>query len=106
MAIRITRIDDVDGSDSAEVVVFQLDNRAYEIDLCPRNRARFFRAIRPFMDHARLVESEEGAAITRTTVAPASQTRTDVSEHSHGTVQEGGESGDLDLIEMARRVRA
>jgi hypothetical protein len=56
MAIRMTRIDDVDGSDSAEAIAFELDHKAYEIDLCIRNRIRFLRAVQPFIDRARLVE--------------------------------------------------
>ncbi len=56
MATRIIRIDDIDGSDGAEAVSFELDHEAYEIDLCARNRIRFLRAIEPFIDRARLVD--------------------------------------------------
>ena len=59
MAIRITRIDDIDGSDGAEAIAFELDHKSYEIDLCVRNRMRFFRVIEPFIERARIVEESE-----------------------------------------------
>jgi hypothetical protein len=59
MAIRITRIDDIDGSEGAEAFVFELDRKTYEIDLCARNRIRFLRAIGPFIDRARPLEETE-----------------------------------------------
>jgi hypothetical protein len=96
MAIRITRIDDVDGTDGAEAVVFELDHKSYEIDLCVRNKLRFLRAIAPFVDRARIMEEGEDASATSRTVRRASrdQTSTSMSEDVSG----------IDLIEMARQV--
>jgi hypothetical protein len=68
MAIRILRIDDIDGTDSAEQTIFELDGVEYEIDLSARNRARLFRAVRPFVDRARLVESDGQAAASVTVI--------------------------------------
>jgi hypothetical protein len=96
MAIRITRIDDVDGTDGAEAVVFELDHRTYEIDLCVRNKLRFLRAIAPFVDRARLIEESGDASAAPRTVRHTSrrQISTSVNEDARG----------LDLIEMARQV--
>ena len=106
MAIRITRIDDIHGSDGAEAIAFELDHKAYEIDLCVRNKIRFLRAIEPFIDRARLVAESEAAPTITMIVTRTSHDRTGVPEHS---VQQDSaterEPGDLDLIEMARQVQ-
>jgi hypothetical protein len=105
MAIRITRIDDIDGSDGAEAIAFKLDHKTYEIDLCARNRIRFLRAIGPFIDRARLVEQSEEASTITTIVRRPSSDRTDGPEDSaHDDSVTELESGSLDLIEMARRL--
>jgi hypothetical protein len=59
MATRITRIDDIDGTDGAEVFTLELDRKTYEIDLGPRNRARLLRVIRPYIERARALDSDE-----------------------------------------------
>jgi hypothetical protein len=104
MAIRITRIDDIDGSDGAEAIAFEIDHKAYEIDLCARNRIRFLRAIEPFIDRARLVEDSEEAPTITTIVRRASDDRIDNAEDSlpHNSGSER-ESGGLDLFAMARQ---
>jgi len=107
MAIRITRIDDIDGSDGAEAIGFELDHRSYEIDLCARNRIRFLRALSPFIERARLIDDGEDATPTATFVRRVSDEDTDVSESAlpeDSTTDE--ESGTLDLIQMARQVQA
>ncbi len=105
MAIRITRIDDIDGSEGAEAIAFELDHKAYEIDLCVRNKIRFSRAIEPFIERARLVEEGEGAPKITTIVRRASRDRTDAPERSSGgDSATKSEPRDLDLIEMARQV--
>jgi hypothetical protein len=106
MAIRITRIDDIDGSDGAEAIAFALDHRAYEIDLCVRNKIRFFRAIEPFVERARLMEETDGAPRITTIARRASaDNRTDALEDSSSrdSATKQGPPG-LDLIEMARQV--
>jgi hypothetical protein len=102
MAIRITRIDDIDGSDGAEAIAFEIDHKTYEIDLCARNRIRFLRTIEPFIARARLVkESEEKSTITTI----VRQVPSDASEDRPvGNSVTEPESGGLDLIEMARQV--
>jgi hypothetical protein len=107
MAIRITRIDDIDGSDGAESIVFGLDRKAYEIDLCARNRIRFLRAIEPFIGNARVVdESRRETTITRL----VRRVSDDDVESSQGSPSENSDidqgSGGPDLIEMARRIES
>jgi hypothetical protein len=106
MAIRITRIDDIDGSDGAEAIAFELDHKAYEIDLCVRNRIRFFRAIEPFIDRARLVEESERAPNITTIARRDFRDDTDALESaSLSDSATERESRGLDLIEMARQVQ-
>ena len=106
MAIRITRIDDIDGSDGAEAIAFEFDHRAYEIDLCVRNRIRFFRTIEPFIERARLVDRSEGAPKGATTVSRASHDLSDASlRSSHEDPVTQREPRDPDLIEMIRQVQ-
>ena len=96
MATRIIRIDDIDGSDGAEAVTFELDHKAFEIDLCARNRIRFLRAIEPFIERARLVDHGGVAPKDATTVSRAS---------SHQDPATERDPGDPDLIEMIRQVQ-
>ena len=104
MATRIIRIDDIDGSDGAEAITFALDHKAYEIDLCARNRIRFLRAIEPFIERARLVKEGEGVPTITTIARRASHSRTDAPEHSSRGDSATTPPGGLDLIEMARQV--
>jgi hypothetical protein len=106
MAIRITRIDDIDGSDGAEAIAFELDHKAYEIDLCVRNRIRFFRLIEPFIERARVLDEGEEAEKVTTIARPVSRHRTDPPVYSSdlGDSATNREPGALDLIELARRV--
>ena len=43
--------DDLDGSPEAATIQFSLDGRVYEIDLGPRNEAKFRDALAPFISH-------------------------------------------------------
>src|SRR5580704_14621897 len=104
MAIRITRIDDIDGSDGAEAIGFELDHKTYEIDLCVRNKIRFFRTIEPFIEHARLVREGEGAPKITTIVRRASDDYTETLGDSPVSDSSTQGAGTLDLIEMARQV--
>src|SRR5580698_7350394 len=107
MATRIIRIDDIDGSDGAEAITFALDHRAYEIDLCARNRIRFLRAIGPFIDRARLIDDGEETGATATIVRRVSDEGPDPTEGTLGDNSAGEEeSRTLDLIQMARQVQA
>jgi Lsr2 len=106
MAIRITRIDDIDGSDGAEAIAFALDRKGYEIDLCVRNKIRFLRAIEPFVEHARIVEQSEEVPKITTIVRTASEDRIEEPEFSsYEDSATDREPQGLDLIEMARQVQ-
>ena len=111
MAIRITRIDDIDGSEGAEAINFGLNHVVYEIDLAPRNRAKFLRMIRPFIERAREVESNEPVP-----APPATRMRRHAEPEAIEEEQESVELplhlaepvsdlGDRDLIEMARQIQ-
>jgi hypothetical protein len=106
MAIRITRIDDIDGTDGAEVITLELDHMSYEIDLCPRNRARLLRVIRPFIERARALESAENGATDEMPVSTGTRYRRKKVEDVVVVSDETrSSSGNLDLIEMAREMR-
>ncbi len=57
MAKRISVIvtDDLDGTGDAETVIFGLDGVTYEIDLGEKNRARFAKALAPYVAAGRKV---------------------------------------------------
>jgi Lsr2 len=46
-------IDDIDGGDADETIVFSLDGRSYEIDVSTRNAGRLREALKPFIERAR-----------------------------------------------------
>jgi hypothetical protein len=51
--IRLTLIDDIDGSEADETVSFVFDGISYEIDLSSRNAEQFRRDLTPYIEHAR-----------------------------------------------------
>lgn len=58
MAVRETRIDDLDGStDNVRTVSFALDGATYEIDLSAENRSVLLDAVRPFIGAGRMIAS-------------------------------------------------
>jgi hypothetical protein len=48
----VTITDDLDGSPSAETLRFSVANTTYEIDLAPKNREKFDKALAPFIQKA------------------------------------------------------
>jgi hypothetical protein len=46
-------IDDLDGGDAAETVLFAVDGSSYEIDLSKKNAAAFRKALEPYLKVAR-----------------------------------------------------
>jgi len=106
MAIRITRIDDIDGTDGAEAMSLELDHTMYEIDLCPRNRARLLRVMRPFIERARPLESDGGSGPTTMAGSQgAYRYRKNLRDDRESSEDVDSSPGGLDLIEMAREVR-
>ena len=55
--IHVHLIDDLDASEASETVRFEVDGRAYEIDLSSHNAERFRAEIAPYIAHARKVVS-------------------------------------------------
>jgi hypothetical protein len=53
--IHVHLIDDLDASEASETMRFEVDGRAYEIDLSSRNAQRFRADIAPYIAHARKV---------------------------------------------------
>jgi hypothetical protein len=52
--------DDLDGSGNAEPVSFGLDGMSYEVDLSAKNRARFEKALAPFIEAGRRLPTRAG----------------------------------------------
>jgi Lsr2 len=53
--VRVHLIDDLDASEASETVRFEVEGRAYEIDLSSRNAQKFRAEIAPYVQHARRV---------------------------------------------------
>lgn len=65
----VTLVDDLDGSQAEEQVMFAVDGRSYEIDLSAANGARLRDALAPFISAARRAGGRRGsggaAVVTR-----------------------------------------
>jgi hypothetical protein len=51
--VNIVLVDDIDGSEADETVVFALDGREYEIDLSTKNAGKLRDAMAAYVGHAR-----------------------------------------------------
>lgn len=51
--VNVVLVDDLDGSDADETVVFGLDGRSYEIDLSTKNAGKLRDALALYVGHAR-----------------------------------------------------
>lgn len=80
--VRVTRTDDIDGTDGAETVTFALDGQTWEIDLGQKNRAKLIRGLAPFVAAARRT-ADSGSASTGTESAEGGHARGP--EHSSHT---------------------
>lgn len=60
----VTLVDDLDGSQAEEQVMFAVDGRTYEIDLSAANVARLRDALAPFISAARRTGARRGSAST------------------------------------------
>jgi hypothetical protein len=49
----IQLLDDLDGSEASETIVFGLDGKTYEIDLNDKNAAKLRKALDPYVDKGR-----------------------------------------------------
>lgn len=53
--------DDIDGTEGAETVQFAVDGTSYEIELAPKQRAKFDKALAPFVGNARRIPKKRSA---------------------------------------------
>ncbi len=60
--VSVVLVDDIDGSEAEETVVFSLDGTQYEIDLSSDNAARLRDALAPYVGHARRTGGRRKAA--------------------------------------------
>lgn len=65
--VNIVLVDDIDGSDATQTVVFGLDGSSYEIDLSDANASALREALAPYVGHGRKV----GRSARRTARAAA-----------------------------------
>ncbi|MDX3695973.1 Lsr2 family protein [Streptomyces europaeiscabiei] len=57
----IQLLDDLDGSEASETVVFGLDGRTYEIDLNDKNAAKLRKALAEYVDKGRKLNQARGS---------------------------------------------
>jgi hypothetical protein len=92
--IHVQLVDDLDASEASETLRFEIDGRAYEIDLSSRNAQRFRAEISPYVAHARRVASHarrRGRAGTR----PGPQRRSAQATSWNGVLPSGGPAMDV-----------
>ncbi|MFG2377622.1 Lsr2 family protein [Streptomyces sp. NPDC048504] len=56
----IQLLDDLDGSEASETIVFGLDGRTYEIDLNEKNATKLRKALAPYTDKGRKLNQARG----------------------------------------------
>lgn len=72
--VNVTLVDDIDGSEAVETVLFSIDGSSYEIDLSAQNSAELRDALAKFVGHAR-----RAAKTQRVAARPAASVRTSAS---------------------------
>jgi hypothetical protein len=65
-------VDDLDGSEASETVVFALDGKTYEIDLNEKNATKLRKALAPYVDKGRKLTQTRGGKRGGATQAAAS----------------------------------
>ena len=65
--VHVTLIDDLDGSDADDTIMFALDGTSYEIDLNAKNAAALRKALDKYLAAARSANQPTGARRSRTT---------------------------------------
>ncbi len=71
--VNIILVDDIDGTDAAETVLFGLDGATYEIDLNDKNAAALRDALAGYVGHARKVTTSKGRKTRATTSGPSAR---------------------------------
>ncbi|THA41798.1 Lsr2 family protein [Streptomyces sp. A1547] len=72
--VEVTLIDDLDGSEAAQTVVFALDGKTYEIDLSDGNAEKLRGGLAPFLGAARKTSGGRTAARRMGSAKPADDT--------------------------------
>lgn len=65
-------VDDLDGSEASETVVFALDGKTYEIDLNEKNATKLRKALAPYAEKGRKLSQARGGKRGGATQAAAS----------------------------------
>jgi hypothetical protein len=96
-------IDDLDGTNADETLVFALDGKSYELDLSKRNAAALRKVLQPYLDVAR---SGNGArrAPSRRPKAPARSTTRKTTLFSQLTGEEKDQFRVWAEMPMTRRI--
>jgi hypothetical protein len=63
--VSVTLVDDLDGSEATQTVLFALDGKSYEIDLNDDNNATLREALAPFVGAARKVAGSRMPSVRR-----------------------------------------
>lgn len=71
--VNIILVDDLDGSDASETVLFGLDGATYEIDLNDKNASKLRDALAGYVGHARKVTTSKGRKTRATTSGPSAR---------------------------------
>jgi nucleoid-associated protein Lsr2 len=90
--IRVTLIDDIDGTPADVTVPFTFDGKSYEIDLSSQNAARLREDLAPYLQAARLVgpgSRQRSTARARANRARSSQIRAWARQRGHQVSQRG-----------------
>jgi Lsr2 len=94
--IKVTLVDDVDGSNAAETVSFSFEGKAYELDLSEKNAKKLRKALEPFVAAARRSGGgrgrQRGSSGTSRAGADRERTaaiRTWAREHGHQVADRG-----------------
>src|SRR4051794_20457156 len=63
MAQRVVLIDDLDGSEGTETIVYSVDGQKYEIDLSEKNAEKFRSTMKGYIDASRPVERRQATTL-------------------------------------------
>jgi hypothetical protein len=89
--VSVTLVDDIDGSEAVETVLFGLDGASYEIDLNKKNAAALRGALAAYLGHGRKsAVGKRGRRTTRTSIGPGPSELRDWARSNGYTVSDRG----------------
>jgi hypothetical protein len=68
--VQVLLVDDLDGSEATETVIFGLDGASYEIDLSTGNANKLRKELEAYVEHARKASGASTARRRRTRTGP------------------------------------